>query len=431
MESRDLPFSDHPASEAAEQVYDSASRPAEEVLRFTSIHLRHWRNFKDAGVELQSRVFLVGPNASGKSNFLDAFRFLRDVASESVGFKAAVDTLRPGVRRIRCLSATSNTAISIRVTVGTDAEPRRWTYELAFDDEGTDRHPVVRREFVQKRDDVLLERPTEKDQADPKLLRQPFIQLLPFNEKYRELAEFLQGVRYLHLVPQLVRDPERSAGRKDDPFGGDFLEQLAATPSRTRTRRLKRIERALRAVVPQLTGLRFEDSRTARTGRHHLEARYEHWRPQGAWQDEEQLSDGTLRLVGLLWALLEGQGTLLLEEPELSLHPGIIRVLPLLFAAVQAEAGRQIIVSTHSPELVAEEGIGLDEVILLKPALEGTVVRPAARIEEVSRLVSAGISLPEALQANTGPADPLQLLLFTEPAEQDDSQAGEVVEGEA
>lgn len=428
MESRDLPFSDLPESEVVGQVSELGSHQREDVLRFTSMHLRHWRNFKDAEVDLQSRVFLVGPNASGKSNFLDAFRFLRDVASESVGFKAAVDTLRPGVRRIRCLSATSNTAIAIRVTVGTDAEPRKWTYELAFDEEGTDRHPVVRRELVQRGDKVLLDRPTSKDQADPKLLRQPFIQLLPFNEEYRELAEFLQAVRYLHLVPQLVRDPERSAGRKDDSFGGDFLEQIAATPSRTRARRLKRIERALRAVVPQLNGLRFEDSRT---GRHHLEARYEHWRPKGAWQDEEQLSDGTLRLVGLLWALLEGQGTLLLEEPELSLHPGIIRVLPLLFATVQAEAGRQIIVSTHSPVLVSEEGIGLDEVVLLKPALEGTVVRPAAGLEEVSRLVSAGISLPEALQANTGPSDPLQLLLFTEFAEADDSPAEGASEGEA
>jgi hypothetical protein len=73
--------------------------------------------------------------------------------------------------------------------------------------------------------------------------------------------------------------------------------------------------------VPQLEQLEF--TRDAVTGRPHLQALYSHWRPNAGLQREDQFSDGTLRLLGLLWALLEGDSLLLLEEPELSLNAGI------------------------------------------------------------------------------------------------------------
>ena len=47
---------------------------------------------------------------------------------------------------------------------------------------------------------------------------------------FRELVDFMGSVRYRHIVPQLVRDPDRSIGRENDPYGGDFLDQLARTP---------------------------------------------------------------------------------------------------------------------------------------------------------------------------------------------------------
>jgi predicted ATPase len=60
------------------------------------------------------------------------------------------------------------------------------------------------------------------------------------------------------------------------------------------------------------------------TGQPHLKALYEHHRPKAGWQGEEQFSDGTLRLIGLLWSLLEGDSLLLLEEPELSLNQAVL-----------------------------------------------------------------------------------------------------------
>lgn len=65
-------------------------------LKFSRLRLRNRKNFSAPDVALQDRMFLVGPNASGKSNFLDAFRFLRDLASSGGGFQEAVRKRLPG-----------------------------------------------------------------------------------------------------------------------------------------------------------------------------------------------------------------------------------------------------------------------------------------------------------------------------------------------
>jgi predicted ATPase len=196
-----------------------------------------------------------------------------------------------------------------------------------------------------------------------------------------------------------------------DPFGGDFLEQVARTPERTKKARLRRIQEALRVAVPQLREIeQWRDD----AGTPHLRGKYEHWRPQGAWQTEEQFSDGTLRLMGLPWVAMEGGGPLLLEEPELSLHPEIVRFLPQMFARLQRRTGRQIFLSTHAPELLRDEGIGLDEVLLLVPGKEGTEVRPASSYLEIRELLEGGLSLPDAVIPKTRPERAGQLTLFGE-----------------
>jgi predicted ATPase len=207
----------------------------------------------------------------------------------------------------------------------------------------------------------------------------------------------------------LVREPDRSGGRRNDPFGGDFLEQIARAQEKTQKVRLRRIRDALRVAIPQLSELElYRDAR----GTPHLRGKYEHWRPQGAWQTEEDFSDGTLRLMGLLWAALEGAGPLLLEEPELSLHPDVVRFVPQMFARIQRRLGRQVLISTHSSDLLRDEGIGLDEVLLLEPGEEGTSVRPANDFAEIRALLEGGVSLAEAVIPRTRPRRVERLALF-------------------
>ena len=376
-------------------------------LRFTHLSVENWRNFASVRVDLEGRVFLVGPNASGKSNFLDVFRFLHDIGAVGGGFHEAVRR-RGGVSRIRCLAARRHPDICIRVLVGSDEDPRLWEYELRFGQD-QQRTPRIRSEHVSRAGTRILQRPDEEDKADPQRLTQTYLEQVNVNRDFRELCDAFQTVRYLHIVPHLVRDPERSVGKTNDPFGGDFLEQVAQTNDRTRTAWLRRIREALTFAVPQLTEL--ELWRDAR-GTAHLRGRYEHWRPQGAWQTESDFSDGTLRLIGLLWAVLAGSGPLLLEEPELSLHPEVVRHIPRMLARIQRRSGRQIVLSTHSSDLFRDEGIGLDEVLLLEPESEGTAVKPASDYQQVKALLDGGLSLADAVIPQTSPKKAHQLTLF-------------------
>jgi predicted ATPase len=227
----------------------------------------------------------------------------------------------------------------------------------------------------------------------------------------RPFAAFLATVRYLHLVPQLMRAPDRAGGPHHDPLGGDILERIAATPEKSQVARLRQILEALRAAAPQLMEL--EANRDLH-GRPHLRARYEHWRPHGAWHTEEQLSDGTLRLIGLLWTVLEGSGPLLVEEPEISLHAEIVRRVPRMLARLARRTGRQTILTTHSLDLLCGEGVETGEILLLNPGEEGAHVRPALDLKEAADLLDRG-ALP--VEPTPEPAEDTQMPLFGESAE--------------
>lgn len=377
-------------------------------MQLSRLRLANWRNFAQVEVSLQGRAFLIGPNAAGKSNFLDVFRFLQDLVAVGGGFEEAV-AKRGGVSKLRCLAARRHSDIAIAVSVAQGDEGAVWDYEIAFSQDNRQR-PVLKREVVRRAGEEVLHRPDAADRDDPERLHQTYIEQVNANRAFRELADFFRAIRYLHLVPQLVRESDRYVGRGEDPFGSDFLEQIARTQERTRNARLRRIGEALKIAVPQLQELQF--FRDEATGAPHLRGKYEHWRHKGAWQSEEQFSDGTLRLLGLLWAILDGSGPLLLEEPELSLHPDVVRSLPAMFARMQRRAGRQVLVSSHSADLLRDEGIGLDEVLLLRPSPEGTDVRPATDLDQVRALVEGGVPLPDALLPETSPPRAGQLTLF-------------------
>lgn len=385
------------------------SSPRLPSRRLTHIGLENWRNFSRVNVALSRRVIFVGPNASGKSNLLDAIRFLRDVASVGGGLQAAI-TNRGGVSRLRSLSARRYPDIVLSVAIGTDENPDLWGYELAFTQDNRQR-AQIEREVVRHDGETILSRPLPEDRQDPARLGQTYLEQVNANKDFREIVAFLEGVRYLHLVPQLVREPDRSAGRPNDPYGGDFLEQLARTPDKTQASRLRRIASALSVAVPQLKELKLE--RDAR-GTPHLRGRYEHWRPNAGWQSEDQFSDGTLRLMGLLWALLDGSGPLLLEEPELSLHPEVVRYIPQVIARLQRKQARQVLMSTHSSDLLRDSGIGLDEVILLRPGPEGTTVAPASSNAEIRTLLEGGLTIAEAVLPWTKPMGADQLPMFAD-----------------
>lgn len=383
----------------------------------TRIKLKNWRNFKSVDVNLRERVYIIGPNASGKSNLLDVFRFLRDVSKpDGGGLQRAVVSERGGLKRLRCLNARRDPEVQVEVflAMSANAQPK-WRYDLGIRSEGTGlQRPVVAWEVVEDLESgkKLLDRPNTKDRIDPELLTETHLEQVSANKDFRELAEFFSGVTYLHLVPQLLKYGDRIGGSplEGDPFGQAFLQQIAKEPDRVQRSRLSKIEKALQVCVPNMRQLTFERDKV--NGTPHLIAQFAHWRPNAGWQRENEFSDGTLRLLGIMWSLLSGDGVLLLEEPELSLNEEIVGHIHKLIVQMQRKAkhSRQVFITTHSEALLRESSIDPREVIRLEPTSDGTQVHEANETERT--LIASGYTIAETMLRKSKPGPLEQLELF-------------------
>ncbi|MDP2000905.1 MAG: AAA family ATPase, partial [Rhodoferax sp.] len=230
-------------------------------MLISNIRLKNWRNFQSLDLPLRDVSYVLGPNASGKSNLLDALRFLRDVSKPKGGGLQAAVAERGGISKVRCLHARRDTEVEIDVELSQELDqPPLWRYVLAFKPEGKGaQRLLVSREKVWKDGQLLLDRPDAKDDADVLLKTQTHLEQIQTNIEFRDVVDFLSAITYLHLVPQLLRFGEKIGGHRltDDPFGQGFLERLAKTPERTRNSRLAKISKALALAVPQFEDLRF------------------------------------------------------------------------------------------------------------------------------------------------------------------------------
>lgn len=369
-------------------------------------------NFTKVDVDLARRVFIIGPNAGGKSNLLDSIRFLRDLVTEGGGLATAVQ-VRGSMKNVRSLFARQNPAVRVCATIE-NGDGETWRYDLSVTHKPRAHQPQVEAEYVERispkgRRDLILSRPDEDDRRDPERLTQTAIQQVTANQRFREVVEFFRSISYLHAVPHLMREgrPAPSTTIGGDPYGRDLLNRIRSTSARSQRSRLKRIEKVLQVVVPQLKQLTLvQDDQ----GRPHLQANFQHWHPFGAHQWESQFSDGTLRLIGMLWALQDNAGPLLLEEPELSLHSAIVRRLaPFIWRAQHANDGRQVLLSTHSVELLEDSGIRADEILLVEPGDNGSSVITGASNRRISKLMASGITANEAALPETAATNQMSL----------------------
>ncbi len=358
----------------------------------TRLIVKNWRNFQQIDVPLTERQFIVGANASGKSNLLDIFRFLRDIVKAEGGGLQNALSVRGGVSNIRCLSAMPASEVAIEMHLSANSEaPATWQYGIGFhkESEGA-RRACLTYERVWENGNLLVDRPEAADKTHPERLTRSVLE--GGNRDFSELVDFVGAITDFHLVsPNAIS----GAAVQDNPFAAGFLEQVASADEKTRCSRLKTIEHVLKGAIPQFEKLAF--IRDTLTGHPHLQARYSHWHPKAGWQREDQFSNGVLRLIALLWFLLESDSVLLLEEPELSLNPELVSQLAPLFFRMQASKNQQVLVSTQSDVLLAEPGIDGTEVLMLTPTKAGTEVKLASDIDDVHILLKTGFTAGEVV----------------------------------
>lgn len=348
--------------------------------------LKNWKNFQHAEWYPTRQAYVIGPNASGKSNLLDAFLFLHDVCTPvGGGLQKAVQN-RGGMQKLRSHHVRRDMEVRIDVHCARrsgDPKPS-WRYSLGFVSSGRrSRSVMISHEEVWKDDHCLLSRPAGLGVDDVQRVMATYLEQTHADAQLRELVQFLAGISHLILVP----------------VWQDLHEQIAGCRQRVRDSRLHKIAFVLSRAIPQIEALRIV--RDVSTGRSHLEARLAHKRRRDFWMREDQLSHGTFRLIAIMWMLLDGATMLLLNEPESSLHRDVVAQLPHIIDRCQHQGKRhqQVIVSTHSETLLANKAIDPNGLAVLVPTCDGTCIRPPSAEERIG--LEAGFSIADVVLPQT------------------------------
>ena len=247
-------------------------------MYISRIKLYNWKNFHDCEVVLSERCFIVGANATGKSNFLDVIRFMRDIVKQGGGLQAAV-ALRGGLKKIRCLAARQRTEVCIDLDICENGQSSpKWRYSLELSNKGggiQKPYPLVNREIAYNyyTNKTVLDRKYSSQEEDSETLKFTHLEQPTANAEFREIKDVFQTTEYLNVIPQFVRDADSvmlSSGM-EDYFGRNFMERLSLLNTATRNKYLKIINEVLLTAVPQLENLSFVKDEK---GVPHIEAKY-------------------------------------------------------------------------------------------------------------------------------------------------------------
>lgn len=360
-------------------------------------------SFRSLGSEVTLRlgrlVALVGPNGAGKSNVVDALRFVADAMR--IGLPGAI-TARHGIDSVRRWSAGHpfNLAIGLRLKLA-----EGWAY-YRFELTGArlDEYEVKSEEA-----EVLWHDQRSRFEVDhgswvsgPEGLRPPLdrqglaLQLVGGDPRFAPLVEALQRMEIYSIYPDTLRKPQKyDPGKPMDRHGSNWASILKEQPEAT-------WKPDLVEVLGRLTGdvedVKIESAAGFLIAQflHSSNATLKDGKRRRKWFGADQESDGTLRVAGIVTALLQQPPlpVIGIEEPELTVHPG---ALDLLYDYLREASRRsQVIVTTHSPELL--DRFDTDEVLIVSREEGATRVAPMAEAQR--EVVRAGLlSLGEILRS--------------------------------
>ena len=381
-------------------------------MKLTHIAITNWRNFAHIEFDMSSRLFVVGPNSSGKTNLLGALRFLGDIgrrglvaASEDLGgpdryFRSGADS----AAFVATFNDTQNSAefaLFLRLMSagpkstkrGSDADQ---TFAFPMTDpltgEPNDRYLDVHQTITagdKKPADEGESFPVEDEEAQRTRVRQT-----------------LAGIRYIHPNPKKML--ERS-DHYDPDHGTGFFQHAGRFSDQQLDAVVDRIRPIMAAVVPEIPNLSYQ-----RMGLGTEVVFYSDTPVRGASgvYSHEQFSEGTLRLLGMLFNLAtlpRDTSVVLIEEPETFLQASVVRSLPSLLAEVAMNRDVQMVISTHSPELIDSELVLPSQVLMLRSENGETTGELLSESNDprIKAVVSAGLPKSQGIDAVNGRTIPL------------------------
>jgi predicted ATPase len=327
---------------------------------------------RNVSVELGPFTALVGPNGSGKSNVVDVLRFVSDCMH--MGLSGAI-TNRNGLGAVRRWSGGRPYNVDIKLDlVLEDGHRARYSFEIEGD---------AAEEYRVKWESASISGPNKEVQflifegawmdgpeglapsLDGTSLALPII---GGDARFQPLVQALHRVSIHSIFPDTLRAPQKYNPLKPlDTHGSNWASILKDQPKATWKPELIS---ALQKLVGDIDDVKVSQAAS------YLVVQFRHASPKGRqkWFDAAQESDGTLRVAGIVTALLQEPPIPLIgiEEPELTVHPGAI---PLLYDFLkQASRRSQVLVTTHSPELLDQ--MEAEEVRVVVRGPDGTTVSP-------------------------------------------------------
>ena len=380
-------------------------------MKLTHIAITNWRNFAHIEFDMSSRLFVVGPNSSGKTNLLAALRFLSDVVRR--GLVAASEDLGGLSRYIHA------GADSVSFSVSADVDTRQITYDLSL------RKVTVVEDFVggEMRGRPLKAGisagPLEDESVDPVLdfdkdeklvVDGEVVMAVPGTKRVPgsilPIRNMLSGIRYIHPNPKKMLE---RAGRYDPDHGTGFFQYAGRFSDQQLDAVVDRIRPIMASVVPEIPNLSYQ-----RMGLGTEVVFYSDTPVRGASgvYSHEQFSEGTLRLLGMLFDLAtlpRDTSIVLIEEPETFLQASVVRSLPSLLAEVAMNRDVQMIISTHSPELIDSELVLPSQVLMLRSENGETTGQLLSESNDprIKAVVSSGLPKSQGIDAVNGRTIPL------------------------
>jgi predicted ATPase len=312
--------------------------------RLDRIRIAGFKSIRDQTLDLQPLNVLIGANGAGKSNFIEVFRLLHEIFSQGLQLFVARSG---GADRLLHFGGKVTEEILVHLHFGSNAYRCQLVpavdgalifadERVAFKNPGDDRVYDVSLGTGGHRESFLKEESEEPWKASIP----PDVAAAPRGWKVYHFHDTSPSAR----VKQIGDVDDNVALRPDAGNLAAFLYRLQVTGPGT----LRNIVDTTRLVAPFFGGLDLRPDRL-NPGKIKLEW---HEKESDTYFDAHALSDGTLRFLCLATLLLQPAPptTILIDEPELGLHPYAVTVLADLLRS--AAERTQVIVSTQSVTLV-------------------------------------------------------------------------------
>ncbi|MGD0655835.1 MAG: AAA family ATPase [Thermoguttaceae bacterium] len=361
--------------------------------------LRNYKSIQECDVYLGSLMLLVGPNGSGKSNFLDALRFVAD------SLRSTMDQAlreRGGIEEVRRRSRGHPTHFMIQLELNLQEETKASYQFLVRTREGRFRIQEEKCTIGNgnKQAEYWIQEGVVKSSSfhptPPVPIDRLYLNIASGFPEFRPLYESLSGMGFYNINPAKLREyQEPDPGNLLLRDGGN-LTSVIASIERNNKKVKERIEEYLGSIVSGVKGV---DKITLGT-KETLEFKQIVAGDENPWSFFAQnMSDGTLRALGVLVSLFQCFDRppdspiplVGIEEPESTLHPAATAAL--MGALYEASHFTQVLVTSHSPELLDNEDLD-PESLLIVDAQEGkTTIGPAddaSKSAMKERLYTAG-----------------------------------------